>query len=165
MEAPFRRPPAPGSRACPGRPATLLRVQAAPCPGRPLLSCASRPQPACPGRPHEEDGMGAETGRTFLVTGGNTGIGLATATELARRGGRVHIACRSKPRGEAAVAAISAQTGSDQVRLHELDLASLASVRQSAQDFIALGEPLHVLINNAGLASQRGITADGFELT
>jgi retinol dehydrogenase 12 len=104
-------------------------------------------------------------GRTFLVTGGNAGIGLATATDLARRGGRVHIACRSKAKGEAAVAAISAQTGSDQVRLHQLDLASLASVRQSAQEFIALGEPLHVLINNAGIASQRGITADGFELT
>jgi retinol dehydrogenase-12 len=103
-------------------------------------------------------------GRTFLVTGGNAGIGLATATDLARRGGRVHIACRSKARGEAAAAAISARTGSDQVRLHQLDLASLASVRQSAQEFIALGEPLHVLINNAGIGGQRGITADGFEL-
>lgn len=104
-------------------------------------------------------------GRTFLVTGGNAGIGLATATDLARRGGRVHIACRSKAKGEVAVAAISARSGSDQVRLHQLDLASLASVRQSAQEFIALGEPLHVLINNAGIAGQRGITADGFELT
>jgi retinol dehydrogenase 12 len=103
-------------------------------------------------------------GRTFLVTGGNAGIGLATATDLARRGGRVHIACRSKAKGEAAVAAISAQAGSEQVRLHQLDLANLAGVRQSAQEFIALGEPLHVLINNAGLAGQRGITADGFEL-
>src|SRR5215469_6901474 len=103
-------------------------------------------------------------GRTFLVTGGNAGIGLATATDLARRGGRVHIACRSKARGEAAVAAISAQTGSEQVRLHQLDLASLASVRQSAQEFIALGEPLHVLINNAGVAGRHGVTADGFEL-
>lgn len=103
-------------------------------------------------------------GRTFLVTGGNAGIGLATATDLVRRGGRVHIACRSKARGEAAVAAISTQTGSDQVLLHHLDLASLASVRQSAQEFIALGEPLHVLVNNAGVAGRRGITADGFEL-
>src|SRR5215469_16272933 len=103
-------------------------------------------------------------GRTFLVTGGNAGIGLATATDLARRGGRVHIACRSKAKGEAAVAAISAQAGSDQVRLHDLDLANLASVRRSARDFIALGEPLHVLVNNAGIGGQRGITADGFEL-
>jgi retinol dehydrogenase 12 len=103
-------------------------------------------------------------GRTFLVTGGNAGIGLATATDLARRGGRVYIACRSKAKGEAAVRAISAQTGSSEVRLHQLDLASLAGVTQSAAEFIALGEPLHVLINNAGIGGQRGITADGFEL-
>jgi NAD(P)-dependent dehydrogenase (short-subunit alcohol dehydrogenase family) len=103
-------------------------------------------------------------GRTFLVTGANAGIGLATATDLARRGGRVWIACRSKAKGEAALAAISARTGSDQVRLHELDLGSVASARRSAQEFIALGEPLHVLINNAGIGGQRGITADGFEL-
>jgi retinol dehydrogenase-12 len=103
-------------------------------------------------------------GRTFLVTGANAGIGLATATDLARRGGRVHIACRSTAKGEAAVAAIAEQTGSDQVRLHQLDLSSLASVKQSAREFIALGEPLHVLINNAGIGGQRGITTDGFEL-
>ena len=103
-------------------------------------------------------------GRTFLVTGGNAGIGYATATDLARRGGRVHIACRSSAKGEAAVAAIAAQTGSSQMTFVRLDLADLASVRQAAQAFLALGEPLHVLINNAGVGGQRGITADGFEL-
>jgi NAD(P)-dependent dehydrogenase (short-subunit alcohol dehydrogenase family) len=103
-------------------------------------------------------------GRTYLVTGANAGIGLATATDLAGRGARVHIACRSKAKGEAAVAAIAAQTGSDQLRLLPLDLADLASVRQSAREFLALGEPLHVLINNAGIGGQRGLTADGFEL-
>ena len=102
-------------------------------------------------------------GRTFLVTGANAGIGYATATDLARRGGRVHVACRSAAKGEAAVAAIAAQTGSDQVSYLHLDLADLASVRRSAQAFLALGEPLHVLINNAGVGGQRGITADGFE--
>jgi len=51
-------------------------------------------------------------GRTFLVTGGNTGIGLATARGLVARGGRVHLACRSADRGQAAVAAITAATGS-----------------------------------------------------
>jgi NAD(P)-dependent dehydrogenase (short-subunit alcohol dehydrogenase family) len=102
-------------------------------------------------------------GRTFLVTGANAGIGYATATDLARRGGRVHVACRSAAKGEAAVAAIAAQTGSDQVSYLHLDLADLASVRRSAQAFLALGEPLHVLINNAGIGGQRGITADGFE--
>jgi retinol dehydrogenase 12 len=102
-------------------------------------------------------------GRTFLITGANAGIGLATATDLARRGGRVHIACRSQAKGEAAVAAIAAETGRDQVSYLHLDLADLASVRRSAQEFLAFGEPLHVLINNAGVGGQRGITADGFE--
>jgi retinol dehydrogenase 12 len=103
-------------------------------------------------------------GRTFLVTGANAGIGYATATELARRGGRVHIGCRSGDKGEAAAAAIAAATGNDQVWFLQLDLASLASVRQAAAAFIGLGEPLHVLVNNAGVGGQRGLTADGFEL-
>lgn len=103
-------------------------------------------------------------GRTFLVTGGNAGVGYATAVDLARRGGRVHIAGRSKEKCEAAVASIKAETGSDQVFAVLLDLASLESVRAGAQAFLALGEPLHVLINNAGVAGQRGLTANGFEL-
>jgi len=103
-------------------------------------------------------------GRTFLVTGANAGIGYATAQDLAARGGRVWLACRSRAKGEAAVAAISAASGSGQVRLLHLDLADLASVRQCASEFAALGEPLHVLINNAGVGGARGRTADGFEI-
>jgi retinol dehydrogenase 12 len=108
--------------------------------------------------------MAELSGQTFLVTGGNTGIGLATARALAARGGRVHIASRSPAKGQAAVAAIAAATGSDQVRFLALDLADLDSVRESAATFLALGEPLHVLINNAGVAGRRGLTKDGFEL-
>jgi retinol dehydrogenase-12 len=101
--------------------------------------------------------------RTFLVTGGNTGIGLATATALARAGGRVYLACRDPGRGQAAVAAVKAATGADAVGLLPLDLASLASVRACAEAFLVRDEPLHVLINNAGVAGARGLTADGFE--
>lgn len=104
------------------------------------------------------------SGRSFLVTGGNTGIGLATASNLAARGGRVTITSRSAAKGQVAVAGITAATGSASVSWLQLDLADLASVRQSAQEFLDRGEPLHVLINNAGLAGQRGLTADGFEL-
>lgn len=103
-------------------------------------------------------------GQTYLVTGANAGIGYATATDLTRRGGRVHIACRSQSKGEAAVAAIAAATGSDQVSFLPLDLADLASVRRCAEAVLALGKPLHVLVNNAGVAGQRGRTTDGFEL-
>lgn len=104
-------------------------------------------------------------GRTFLVTGGNTGIGLAAARNFAGRGGRVYLACRSRAKGEAAVAALAAGTGSDQIRYLPLDLADLDSVRRCAADFLARDEPLHVLLNNAGVAGQRGLTRDGFELT
>jgi retinol dehydrogenase 12 len=103
-------------------------------------------------------------GRTFLVTGGNTGIGLATAAALARGGGRVYIACRSAAAGSAAVSAIKAAAGSQAVWLLPLDLASLASVRACAAEFLARDEPLHVLVNNAGVGGQRGLTEDGFEL-
>jgi retinol dehydrogenase-12 len=102
-------------------------------------------------------------GRTFFVTGANIGVGLATATALARDGGRVYIGCRSASKGEAAVAKIKAETGADVVLL-PLDLASLDSVQACAEAFLARDEPLHALINNAGISGQSGLTVDGFEI-
>jgi retinol dehydrogenase 12 len=110
------------------------------------------------------DGVTDLSGRTFLITGANTGIGLETAKNLARRGGRVFIACRSAAKGEAAVAAVKAASGSDSVGLLSLDLADLDSVRACAASFLALDEPLHVLINNAGIAGRQGLTRQSFEL-
>jgi len=107
--------------------------------------------------------MGELTGRTFLITGANTGIGFATARALAERGGRVQLACRSRQKGEAAAAQIAAATDSNLVSVLQLDLADLASVRVCARAFLALGEPLHVLINNAGVGGTPGLTKDGFE--
>src|SRR5258708_27612351 len=104
------------------------------------------------------------SGRTFLVTGANTGIGLATARSLAARGARVHVAARSPEKGNAAVAGIVADTGNKDVAFLLLDLADLSSVRASAQAFLGRGEPLHVLINNAWIGGQRGRTKDGLEL-
>jgi retinol dehydrogenase 12 len=103
-------------------------------------------------------------GRTVLVTGANTGIGRATAQELARRGASVYVASRSAGKGEAAVAAIRAAAGSDSVFFLPLDLADLESVRSCAEAFLERGEPLHVLVNNAGVAGVRGLTRQGFEL-
>ena len=104
------------------------------------------------------------SGRTFMITGGNTGIGRATAAAVASRGGRVFIASRSADKGRAAAADIAAATGNDAVVFLPLDLASLASVRSCAEQFLARDEPLHVLINNAGVAGRRGVTTDGYEL-
>jgi retinol dehydrogenase 12 len=108
--------------------------------------------------------MGDEHGRTFLVTGGNTGIGRATAHELARRGGKVILACRSEARAAPVVADIVEDTGNRDVEYLHLDLSDLDSVRTTARAFLERGEPLHVLVNNAGVAGQRGATAQGFEL-
>jgi len=99
-----------------------------------------------------------------FVTGANTGIGRATALELARAGAHVFVACRSEPKGQRAASDIRSRSGNDKVEYFELDLASLASVRRGAAAFLARSLPLHLLINNAGVAGQRGETADGFEL-
>ncbi|HTX28507.1 MAG TPA: SDR family oxidoreductase [Streptosporangiaceae bacterium] len=108
--------------------------------------------------------MSNVAGRTFLVTGANTGIGRATALGLAQLGGRVFIACRSLPKGEAAAASIRASTGNDSVWVLGLDLADLDSVRSCAADFLARGEPLHVLVNNAGVGGVHGVTRQGYEM-
>jgi NAD(P)-dependent dehydrogenase (short-subunit alcohol dehydrogenase family) len=104
-------------------------------------------------------------GKTFLVTGANTGIGRVTAIELARRGGRVWLACRSESKTRPVLDEIKSAGGREAAFL-ELDLADLASVKRAASAFLASGEPLDVLINNAGVAGQRGATTkQGFELT
>ena len=103
-------------------------------------------------------------GRTFLVTGANTGIGKETVRALAGRGARVFLACRSEASGRAALKEIAGQTTNRSLELLSLDLGDLGSVRQCADAFLATGEPLHVLINNAGVAGQRGMTASGFEV-
>jgi NAD(P)-dependent dehydrogenase (short-subunit alcohol dehydrogenase family) len=102
-------------------------------------------------------------GKVALVTGANTGIGLVTARELARRGARVFVACRSAERAGPAVEAIRAATGKS-VELLSLDLSDLESVRRCAREFVSKDLPLHLLINNAGLAGARGFTKSGFEL-
>jgi retinol dehydrogenase 12 len=102
--------------------------------------------------------------RTVVVTGANTGIGKATALVLAQEGWRVYVASRSAAKGEAAVASIKAATGSSEVFFLALDLADLESVRSCAEGFLARGEPLHVLVNNAGVGGARGLTRQGFEL-
>src|SRR5207302_3946699 len=91
---------------------------------------------------HRSEVAGAK-GRTFLVTGANTGIGRATAAGLARRGGRVYVASRSREKGEEAVAGLRASTGSDSIWYLPLDLADLDSVRDCASAFLTRGEPLH----------------------
>ena len=103
-------------------------------------------------------------GTTFLVTGSNTGIGRATVADLAQRGGRVVMACRSEEKTAPVIDEIKQSTGNDAVEFHALDLADLDAVRASATAWLARDEPVHVLINNAGVAGPRGLTKQGFEM-
>lgn len=105
-------------------------------------------------------------GKTFLITGGNTGIGKATATSLARTGAQVVFTARNREKGERALADIRRESGNDNVACMHLDLAALASIREFAEAFLAKYPRLDVLVLNAGLmVGSRTETADGFEMT
>lgn len=100
-----------------------------------------------------------------LVTGGSSGMGKATAAELARLGYFVVILCRSKERGEKALAEIMQESGSKDVEMLNCDLGSLDSIRESAASFKSKYSRLDVLVNNAGvILPGRHETSDGFEL-
>ncbi|KAK6296061.1 hypothetical protein J4Q44_G00337740 [Coregonus suidteri] len=99
-------------------------------------------------------------GKTVIVTGSNTGIGKMTALDLSRRGARVILACRSKPRAEAALADIKRESGSNEVVFMQLDLGSLKSVRSFAENILKTEPRFDLLINNAGIYMP-GTTEDG----
>lgn len=106
------------------------------------------------------------TGRTVLITGGNSGIGRETAVGLAELGAHVVITARDEQRGAEAVTDIRQRSGNEQVEVMHLDLASFDSVRSFASAFLERHERLDVLINNAGATlSERQLSADGVELT
>lgn len=101
--------------------------------------------------------MADQSGRTFVVTGANSGIGLGAASELAAHGARVVMAVRDTAKGKVAASWLSGET-----EVRELDLAELASVRSFAE---GLDRDVDVLVNNAGvMATPHRTTADGFEL-
>lgn len=103
-----------------------------------------------------------QSGRTAVVTGANSGIGLVTARELARRGARVVLACRSEARGKEAVARIVREVPDAVAEFAPLDLGDLGSVREFASSYPY--DRLGLLVNNAGvMALPYGKTADGFE--
>jgi len=104
------------------------------------------------------------TGRTALVTGATTGLGLETATTLAGAGAAVLVGCRNLDKGDAAMAAIREVVPGAELEPAVMDLADLATVRACADAIVAGHERLDLLINNAGVMfTPEGRTADGFE--
>ncbi|XP_027743955.1 dehydrogenase/reductase SDR family member 12 isoform X4 [Empidonax traillii] len=102
-------------------------------------------------------------GRSFLVTGSNSGIGKATAKEIARRGGTVHLVCRNKERAQVAQEEIVTETGNQNIFLHIVDISNPKEVWKFAEKF-RNEHKLNVLINNAGcMVNNRELTEDGLE--
>jgi len=103
-------------------------------------------------------------GRTAVVTGANSGLGLETAAELARHGAHVILTGRSPERLEAAMADVRLRVPAASVAPVTLDLASLASIRKAAATILAVSEAIDLLVDNAGvMAIKRSETEDGFE--
>jgi NAD(P)-dependent dehydrogenase (short-subunit alcohol dehydrogenase family) len=103
-----------------------------------------------------------QSGRTAVVTGANSGLGLITARELARKGANVVLACRNTAKGEEAAAAILQDAPSGTVDVRALDLADLSTVHTFADE---LDGPIDLLVNNAGVMGiPRKHTKDGFEM-
>lgn len=102
------------------------------------------------------------SGQVYIVTGANSGAGLATSEQLLRQGARVVGACRRVEAGKSAFAGFGSLRGSAEIM--QLDLASLQSVRRFAEQFLASYDRLDALVNNAGLVTSEGRTQDGFEI-
>jgi retinol dehydrogenase-12 len=106
--------------------------------------------------------------RVAMITGGNSGIGFATVSKLAKKGYFVILASRNQKKSAQAIKRIQTVDPSARLESIPLDLASFASIRQCVSEFQSRGYPLHVLINNAGGSvpgKRASFTADGFELT
>lgn len=104
------------------------------------------------------------TGRSFMITGANSGIGKAAALEIAMRGGTVHLVCRNKERAEEAKAEIVKASNNQDVFVHILDMSRPTVIWTFADQFQQTHGKLNVLINNAGcMINERQMTADQLE--
>mmetsp|Transcript_7425 Transcript_7425/g.18900 ORF Transcript_7425/g.18900 Transcript_7425/m.18900 type:complete len:350 (+) Transcript_7425:214-1263(+) len=102
-----------------------------------------------------------------MVTGANQGIGYATCKQMATQKAHVYMVCRSRERGEAALAKLEAEVGGDgddNIELHVCDISSMAAVKALADSYVSGGKPLHCLVNNAGcMVHERTQTPEGIE--
>ncbi|KAI8802827.1 hypothetical protein BJ742DRAFT_831567 [Cladochytrium replicatum] len=104
------------------------------------------------------------TGKTAIVTGGNTGIGLTTVKALLEKNAKVYLAARNPARAQPAIDEIRKEMPNAKVEFMQLDLADIKQTKDAAEKFLKSGEPLHMLINNAGImATPYELTKDGIE--
>ncbi|HEX7874453.1 MAG TPA: SDR family oxidoreductase [Sphingobium sp.] len=110
--------------------------------------------------------IASQSGKRFVITGATGGIGLETALALAGAGGEVLLTGRNAAKGEAALATVRAAHPGAAIAFASCDVASLSAVHGFADELMAQGRPIDVLINNAGLMAtpRRELTIDGFEL-
>lgn len=105
------------------------------------------------------------SGKHFLITGANSGIGLAAAEQILQAGGAVTMACRNPTKANAAKAALEAKVKGAQISILIVDLADLSSIEAAANTLHEQGQRFFALVNNAGImAIPRRETADGFEM-
>lgn len=111
------------------------------------------------------DQLGDLSGKKYLITGGNSGIGFEAAAMLGNAGGELIIASRSPEKGEAAVRALNEKLGREAALFVELDLADLSSVRAASKKVAQVTQKLDAVINNAGIMqTPPQKTVDGFEM-
>ncbi|KAM8854028.1 DHRS-12_like_SDR_c-like domain-containing protein [Synchiropus splendidus] len=112
----------------------------------------------------EKDLEVSMAGRSFMITGANSGIGKATAMAIAKRGGTIHMICRNRDKAEEARAEIVKESGNKEIYLHILDMSETRKVWEFAEGFKKKFKALNVLINNAGaIMSERDVNAEGLE--
>ena len=110
------------------------------------------------------DGYKDLSGKAYMVTGANSGIGKCVSLELAKRGAIVHMVCRDKTRGEAAQQELLEVSPNKEVHLHLLDMSLPRKVWEFALKFAASGKTLNGLVNNAGcMVNERVVSEDGLE--
>lgn len=104
------------------------------------------------------------SGRAYMVTGANSGIGKCVSLELAKRGATVHMVCRDKTRGEQAQQELLEASPNKEVHLHLLDMSMPKKVWEFALNFAESGKSLNGLVNNAGcMVNERTVTEEGLE--
>jgi dehydrogenase/reductase SDR family protein 12 len=106
------------------------------------------------------------SGKSVMVTGATSGLGLHCAKWLATRGATVHLVVRNKERGEHARDNIIQESNNKQVHLHLCDMSIMSEVRSFATEFVKAGHPLDVLVNNAGvLLTEKELSSEGIDKT